>query len=88
MRHRALKLILLLVLIWQVPTVRAEDTPTTLFLIDGSGSMWGRFEPDNRAKIDAVRELLKPVITQAGQSKIGLASFGHRRRGDAVAAVR
>ncbi len=82
MRHRALTFILLLVLIWQVPTAGAGDVPTTLFLIDGSGSMWGRFEPDNRAKIDAVRELLKPVITQAGQSQIGLASFGHRRKGD------
>ena len=82
MRHRALSFALVLLLFWLVPLARAGDTPSTLFLIDGSGSMWGRFEPDKRAKIDAVRELLKPIITSAGQSHIGLASFGHRRKGD------
>ena len=82
MHHRALSFALLPLLFWLVPVARAEDAPSTLFLIDGSGSMWGRFEPDKRAKIDAVRELLKPIITSAGQSHIGLASFGHRRKGD------
>ena len=82
MRHRALSFALLPLLFWLVPVARAGDTPSTLFLVDGSGSMWGRFESDKRAKIDAVRELLKPIITSAGQSHIGLASFGHRRRGD------
>ncbi len=82
MRHLVLKLVLLSLLLWPAPAVRAEDAPATFFLIDGSGSMWGRFEPDKRAKIDAVRELLKPVITSAGQTRIGLGSFGHRRKGD------
>ena len=55
MHHRALSFALLPLLFWLVPVARAEDAPSTLFLIDGSGSMWGRFEPDKRAKIDAVR---------------------------------
>ncbi len=61
---------------------RAEDVPSTVLLIDGSGSMWGRFEADKRAKIDVVRELLKAKIAAAGKINIGLASFGHRRKGD------
>ena len=60
----------------------AADAPQTMFVIDGSGSMWGRFETDKRAKIDVIRELLKPIIQSAGQQSIGLASFGHRRKGD------
>ena len=82
MRHHALRFALLPLILWLGPVAHADDTPTTFFLIDGSGSMWGRFEPDKRAKIDAVRELLKPVITSAGQSHIGLGSFGHRRKSD------
>lgn len=61
---------------------RADDGPTTYLIVDGSGSMWGRIEPDRRAKIDIVREILKPIVVGAAAGKIGLASFGHRRRAD------
>jgi Ca-activated chloride channel homolog len=44
--------------------------------------MWGRLEPDKRAKIDIVREVLRPLIANAGQTRIGLTSFGHRRKSD------
>lgn len=60
----------------------ASTTPSTMLIIDGSGSMWGRIDPDKRAKIDIVRETLVPLIAGAGQTRIGLASYGHRRRGD------
>ena len=60
----------------------AAEAPSTLLLIDGSGSMWGRFEADKRAKIDVVRELLLPKIDAATGQPIGLASFGHRRKSD------
>ncbi|MEQ1669936.1 MAG: VWA domain-containing protein, partial [Hyphomicrobium sp.] len=53
-----------------------------MFVIDGSGSMWGRFEADKRAKIDVVRELLSAKITAAAGQNIGLTSFGHRRKSD------
>ena len=61
---------------------RAGDVPSTVLLIDGSGSMWGRFEADKRPKIDVIRELLKTKIAAAGKINIGLASYGHRRKGD------
>jgi Ca-activated chloride channel family protein len=63
--------------------VTAEDAvPSVMFVIDGSGSMWGRFETDKRAKIDVIRELLRAPIAAAGKTRIGLASFGHRRKSD------
>lgn len=65
-----------------VRAAHAADAPQTMLVIDGSGSMWGRFEADKRAKIDVVRELLKTKIETAGPQQIGLTSFGHRRRSD------
>ncbi|MEQ1716730.1 MAG: VWA domain-containing protein, partial [Hyphomicrobium sp.] len=64
--------------------VHAEEPRTALFLVDGSGSMWARFDTptEKRAKIDVVRELLKPLISADKTSRIGLGSFGHRQRGD------
>lgn len=69
-------------LLGTAPVARAADAPATMFVIDGSGSMWGRLDPDKRAKIDLIRELVKAKIPEAGSSKIGLTSFGHRRKGD------
>lgn len=62
----------------------AQEPRTALFLIDGSGSMWARFDSpgDTRAKIDVARELLRPLIAKDAQTRIGLASYGHRRRSD------
>lgn len=65
-----------------IPQARADDAPTTMLIVDGSGSMWGPIEPDRRAKIDIVRGLLKPLVQGAAETKIGLTSFGHRRKGD------
>jgi Ca-activated chloride channel homolog len=61
---------------------RAADVPQTMLIIDGSGSMWGRFEGTNLAKIDAARDLLKTKIEAAGAQPVGLISFGHRRKAD------
>ncbi|MEZ5900664.1 MAG: VWA domain-containing protein [Hyphomicrobiaceae bacterium] len=63
----------------------ANGQRSVLFLIDGSGSMWARFDAPNekRAKIDVVRDLIKPLVAPgANAARIGLESFGHRRRGD------
>lgn len=72
--------------LWIDAPVQAQsppaDTAATMLLIDGSGSMWARFEADKRAKIDAVRERLTSVVQTAGSGAIGMTSFGHRRRGD------
>lgn len=62
----------------------AEEGRGALLIIDGSGSMWGRFETpeEKRAKIDIVRDLIRPVIAGNTTGRIGLLSFGHRRKGD------
>lgn len=59
------------------------DGPQTMIILDGSGSMWGRLQGDKRAKIDVVRDALRPLIGNApAGARIGLMSFGHRRGGD------
>jgi Ca-activated chloride channel homolog len=60
----------------------SQTMPQTMIVIDGSGSMWGRFEGGNVAKIDAARDLLKSKIEVAVGQPVGLTSFGHRRKGD------
>ncbi|WP_045836021.1 VWA domain-containing protein [Hyphomicrobium sp. 99] len=60
----------------------SDDAPTAMVVLDGSGSMWARLPPDNRAKIDIVREKLGGLLAQPNSTRLGLVSFGHRRRGD------
>jgi Ca-activated chloride channel family protein len=60
----------------------ADDAPTAMLIVDGSGSMWARLPPDNRAKIDIVREKLATILQAPSATHVGLVSFGHRRRGD------
>lgn len=61
---------------------QAADAPSTMLLIDGSGSMWARLEPERRAKIDIVREHLATLLAAAPEARVAVASYGHRRRGD------
>lgn len=87
MPNRTLLLTLLALLICTAPSrpVAAQEGPTTMFLLDASGSMWARFntETEKRAKIDVLRDLLKSVVTSAAaNNRIGLTTYGHRRRGD------
>ena len=60
----------------------AQDAPATMIVLDGSGSMWGRIDADKRAKIDIVREALGPILAGATTARIGLTSYGHRRKSD------
>lgn len=60
----------------------SDEAPTAMIVLDGSGSMWARLAPDNRAKIDIVREKLGGLLSQPNSTRLGLVSFGHRRRGD------
>lgn len=55
---------------------------TTMIVLDGSGSMGAKAEGSEVSKIDVVRGKLADIVRSANQSRIGLASFGHRRRGD------
>jgi Ca-activated chloride channel family protein len=65
-----------------VPAARAGDAPTAMLIVDGSGSMWARLPPDNKPKIDVVREKLATILQSPSSTRVGLISFGHRRRGD------
>lgn len=63
----------------------AQDTalPNAVIVLDGSGSMWGTMEGDKEAKFYASRAFLRDLLTKAPpQSRVGLTSFGHRRKGD------
>ena len=75
-------LALLALLLMCAAPANATETRSTMFVIDGSGSMWGRLDPDKRAKIDIIRDLVKAKIEGAGATnKIGFASFGHGKVG-------
>src|SRR5512139_3006940 len=61
----------------------AEPAQPVLIIVDGSGSMWGKMEGDATAKLYGVRDLLRErLLVAPAQSRIGLGSFGHRRKGD------
>lgn len=64
------------------PAAYADDAPTAMLIIDGSGSMWARLAPDNRPKIDIVRDKIAAALQSPSATHVGLVSFGHRRRGD------
>lgn len=66
----------------QASRANAADTAQTMLIVDGSGSMWGNLDPDKRAKIDIVRELLLAKVAPGSAQKVGLVSFGHRRKSD------
>lgn len=61
---------------------RSDEAPTAMIVLDGSGSMWGRLPPANHSKIDLVRQKLGELLATPFSTRLGLVSFGHRRRGD------
>lgn len=62
-------------------TRAADEAPTALILLDGSGSMWGRMGGDKRAKFDVARDILNKTLPRIkSEVRLGLASFGHRRK--------
>lgn len=61
----------------------ADPASPALIIVDGSGSMWGKMEGDETAKLYGVRDQLRErLLASPAQSRIGLGSFGHRRKGD------
>jgi Ca-activated chloride channel family protein len=62
---------------------RAQSAPTAVIVMDGSGSMWGTLGAERLAKFDLVRaQLRQSLATVSPEARLGLVSFGHRRRGD------
>lgn len=58
-----------------------ENYPEMMFILDGSGSMWGK--AGGEVKITAARKVMQKIIPSLPQEiKIGLTSYGHNRKGD------
>ncbi len=66
------------------PAPAASADPSVMIVFDGSGSMWGRIEGDNKTnKLTVGREALRPALSRPGTApRVGLVSFGHRRKAD------
>lgn len=62
-------------------TVAQADEPASVVVVfDGSGSMWGNIEGIRTSKLVAAREAVRRGLGKIGpQTRVGLASFGHRR---------
>jgi Ca-activated chloride channel family protein len=52
----------------------------TIFILDGSGSMWGKLGDDT--KIEIARNVLKDAIKSIDGENLGLFIYGHRRKSD------
>lgn len=59
----------------------AQESRAIVFILDASGSMWGRV--GGVAKIETAREVMSTLLGSLPEdSRIGLAAYGHRRKGD------
>jgi len=55
--------------------------PEVMFILDGSGSMWG--QAGGQTKIAAAKAVLEQVVPSLPpEVRVGLAVYGHRRKGD------
>jgi Ca-activated chloride channel family protein len=53
-----------------------------MIIVDGSGSMWGNLGAEKTSKLEMVHEALRTLLPSLrSEARIGIASFGHRRRG-------
>lgn len=65
-----------------VPAATAlAETPATIIVMDGSGSMWGQI--DGRPKLEIARETVREVLGQIpADQALGLLAYGHREKGN------
>ncbi|MTD96227.1 VWA domain-containing protein [Hyphomicrobium sp. xq] len=60
-----------------------DAPPTTMIVLDGSGSMWGNLGTEKLSKLEMARAALRALLPSLRtDARIGIASFGHRRRGN------
>ena len=81
MSHRQwLSCLLLFCLLW--PAAQAQEARgKVLFILDGSGSMWGRVE--GQPKIAIAKEVMTGLIRELPDNvDAGLQVYGHRSKGD------
>ena len=81
--------LLMLALAGPVPLAapaRAADAPAdgpAVIVLDGSGSMWGNVDSEKPSKFDLARGALRQSLSSISpRVRLGLMSFGHRRRAD------
>lgn len=60
--------------------------PQVVFVVDGSGSMWGGLGGDGVAKIAGVRRVLEANLPQLASNPVGLVTFGPGCRSSELAA--
>jgi Ca-activated chloride channel family protein len=71
---------LLVAFVAAVAADAADEPPTVIVVFDGSGSMWGPIEGTRISKLAIAREAMRRGLAKVGpQTRVGLASFGHRR---------
>lgn len=64
-----------------VVTAGTADYPEVIFILDASGSMWGK--AGDKTKIEAAKAVMVQVVPAlAPEVKVGLVAYGHRRKGD------
>ena len=62
-------------------SAHAQDRPSAILVLDGSGSMWGQI--DGKAKITIAQEVIDDLLSTLPEDQaLGLTVYGHRRKGD------
>jgi len=74
-------ILIFLLVFFKVHISEAEEFPEVMFIIDGSGSMWGN--AGGQSKIEAAKQVFEEIVPQLpSEVRVGLAAYGHRRKGD------
>ncbi|SLM33127.1 exported hypothetical protein [Desulfamplus magnetovallimortis] len=74
-------LILFLALFAFVESAGASSYPEVTFIVDASGSMWGK--AGDKTKIESAKAVMRTIVPAlAPEVKVGLVAYGHRRKGD------
>lgn len=67
--------------VFMSPCVSFAANPVALFILDGSGSMWGKVE--GKAKIDLAKEAMTRLVKDFPTGvDMGLIAYGHRKEKD------
>lgn len=82
-RRRLMPLLCLALAAALAPAAKADPHGPAIVVLDGSGSMWGNIGSERPAKLDLARQALRQSLsTLSPRVRLGLLSFGQRRRAD------
>lgn len=69
-------------LLMPAPAIAAVPESSLVFILDASGSMWGRIAGDEM-KITAAKSVMRDLLNEVPDTiEMGLVAYGHRRKGD------